>query len=451
MKYGAALSKRRHRILKWADKQISRTLARSVTNPEQSTLTQDILKFMDSFALPWALDSTEIHMLLGRQEGMRCVYTTRERDKHTFAVFFDNDDHEHDDDAPIAPPEATEARREVPRSPCDTSEDESASESGEEDARDGRASKAARSEATEDEDETWTETMQSDLDFALKHPVSPTTRFVFRKIHKVTLFPDPTHAAKLVIMCDCGYAPRIGLACYHIWCFLFTIIKAIPKSIGDGAGFVQHICECLRRPTACQNCRSADTFEEFSWSSHPSFVFEDMFNMSIVSKVKYHAVVRPDVNANALFSGGGVQHNVFHPRMSAQLFREFSSHNNPEGTSRVPKAGLPDRDDESDESNDDCDDRQDQSAASASRSSSRSAVPTLRGLEHLLQGMWDRTARIKDKKQRADARRRLQSKMQEANEEIHSLHVESLPKQLHRYHSVRDRMLGLPGAAPGCE
>ncbi len=89
------------------------------------------------------------------------------------------------------------------------------------------------------------------------------------------------------------------------------------------------------------------------------------------------------------------------------------------------------------------------SAASATRTSQRSAVPTLRGLEHLLQRMWDRTERIKDRKQKADAKRRLQSKMLEANDEIHSLHVESLPKQLHRYYSIRDRMLRSPGVVPG--
>ncbi len=431
-KYDKILNRRCHGLLKWSDKQISRSLARTVTNPEMSTLSPSILISMDSFALPWALDSAELQMLFGRKEGLRCVYTMCVRDKHFFAIFFEGEEAE--DDVPVAPEEASTTHREAQRSPCDSSEDETAPDSDDERATE----KHARVEIISvlDEDASWDASMQDDLDFALKHPVSPNTRFCYKKIHKIEVLPDPNNVSKVLIMCDCGYASRIGLACYHTWCFLFTILKAIPS-----AG-VFHCADCKIRPTTCETCKMQAEFQDFSWAQHPLFAFEDMFNLNIVSKIKYHAVLRPDCDASFFFNANGAQHNVFHPRISTELFQLFVRSNEPEGISRLPHAGLPDNAyDSPDES--DHDDGAPMQSSTVSRSSNRRIIPTLPSLNFLLQGMWERTNRMTDKKRRDDARSIIGKHMNAANDELNSLHVDVAPPRLHRYHSVRDRRLGV--------
>ena len=128
IKYDKLLKRRRHRLVKWADKQISRGLGRGVTNPAESTITPDILNHLDSFLLPWALDTLEVQMLCGRNIKSRCVYTEERGGKHIFAVFFEED--EDNEDAPTAPDEANpETTPAVPGSPNDTSEDETEADS----------------------------------------------------------------------------------------------------------------------------------------------------------------------------------------------------------------------------------------------------------------------------------------------------------------------------------
>ena len=444
IKYDKTLNRRRHRLVKWADKQISRGLARGVTNPAESTLTPEILNHLDSLMLPWGLDNLEVQMLCGRNSKLRCVYTEERGGKHIFAVFFEAD--EDDEDAPTAPEEANPATTPaVPGSPNDTSEDESEPDSEEDHDAGASTRKAALVEDADDENE-WTEAMQEELEYALRHPIASDTTFFYKKVRKLTIMPDPKNRGKMLIICDCGYAPRIGEACRHVWCFIFTILKAIPRGI-DGTSFAIRMCDCLTKPTPCVDCRSAEDYNAFSWDSHPLFTFEDMVNMDIVSKVKYHAALRPDVNANSLFPE---EHpKAFHPRISLQLFNQFIQFHEPQGTSCVPTSGIPSDSHDHDDHDDD-DDRG--AAASSARNTKtpgarergkRTVVPTFPMVNNLLSSMWSRTERLQDKKIKAEARAIILTHMQDANDKIMALHADLAPKRMKRFFNLRDRVLGL--------
>ena len=207
------------------------------------------------------------------------------------------------------------------------------------------------------------------------------------------------------------------------------------------------MCDCLTKPTPCVDCRSAEDYNAFSWDSHPLFTFEDMVNMDIVSKVKYHAALRPDVNANSLFPE---EHpKAFHPRISLQLFNKFSKFHKPQGTSCVPTSGIP----SDSHDNDDHDDDDDRGASASSAPNpkaqggrergKRTVVPTFPMVNNLLSAMWSRTERLQDKKIKAEARAIILTHMQDANDKIMALHADLVPKRLKRYYNLRDRVLGL--------
>jgi hypothetical protein len=104
--------------MKWADKKISRSLGRDVTIANESTLTSDNLKQLDSLVLPWMVDTMKVQMLLGRKESLSCIFTAHNHVNcsSTFAVFFDDD--EADEDVAAVPDVANpEHAPEVPLSP----------------------------------------------------------------------------------------------------------------------------------------------------------------------------------------------------------------------------------------------------------------------------------------------------------------------------------------------
>jgi len=447
-KYEKTLKRRRHKLLKWADKLISRVLARSITNPDKSTLTPAILTHIDGLMLPWMVDTLEVQMLCGRKDTMRCVYTDATSAKHVFAVFFEEDEpNDEMDDVPTAPEQANPATvPEVAPSPEDSSEDELASDSSE--AGDQPRKTAREQIVVDDEEEEWTDAMQAELEDVLSNPIAPNTEFFFKKVRTLTLLSDPKNPSKLIIICDCGFAPRIGCACRHTWCFLFTILKAIPRILGDGAGMCIDMCQCLSKPVCCPDCSSQPGYRPFGWEEHDLFSFQDMVNMDIASKVKYHAVLRPDVNANSLFPEEHPQ--AFHPRISKALFRKFTSFHKHEGTARVPKSGIPETPGDDDANDGDCD-GEDATAGppppnSKRDRSQRRIVPTFPMVDNLLKGMWQRTDRLSDREIKAQAKSIILTMMQEANEAIMILHPDLAPKRMHRFYSQRDRILGL--AAP---
>jgi len=283
------LNRRRRKLLKWADKQISRTLGRSVTNANESTLTDAILTHLDSLVLPWMVDTIEVQMLLGRKESLRCIYTSDTVNASTFAVFFE--DEELEDDLGAGPEVANpQGLPEIPRSPLDTSSDER-EQSDDADDSSKRQSLDSTIVIDDDDEDEWTEQMQQEMEYILANPLQPNTTFLHRKVRTLTLQRDPQNGNYLLIICDCGYAPRIGCACRHVWCFLFTILKAIPRSL-DAAGVAIQLCECLNHPNACEDCKAAENYKAFQWENFPLFQFQHMINMDVASKVKYHALLQ---------------------------------------------------------------------------------------------------------------------------------------------------------------
>ena len=440
-KYDKTLTRRRRLLLKWADKQISRSLGRTMTNANESTLSDGMLTHLDSLLLPWMVDTIEVQMLLGRKESLRCIYTSDTVNGSTFAVFFE--DGEVDDDNGDVPESANpEGLPEIPHSPLDTSSDER-----EESNDDNDLSKRQNVDSAlvnEDED-AWTEQMQEELDYILANPLQPNTTFFYRKVRTLTLKRDPQNGNYLLIICDCGYAPRIGCACRHVWCFLFTILKAIPRNLA-GAGFAVQLCECLNHPTPCETCKAAENYRDFSWEDFPQFQFEHMVNMDVASKVKYHALLRPDINASSLFPE--VHGAEFHPRISANLFQQFTRFHRPEGFANVPTAGIPENCEVSD------DDGRGGSPPNANpqeapRRSSRTAVPTFPMISNVVQSIWDRIHRLKDSKTKAESKSLLWTNLQDTLEQIDALEPLRQPRKLTRFYSMRDRVMGLSNHMDG--
>lgn len=206
------------------------------------------------------------------------------------------------------------------------------------------------------------------------------------------------------------------------------------------------LCECLTSPNSCGNCKSAESYRAFSWDNFPQFNFEHMMNMDVASKVKYHAVLRPDVNGNSLFPE--VHSTGFHPRISANLFQQFARTNRPEGFANVPTAGIPENcgteDDENDEDGgNDGDSTPKPNPSEASRRSSRTITPTFPMVSNLVQNIWDRINRFNDSKSKGEARSLLWTNLQDTNEQINALQPALLPKKLTRFYSLRDRVIGL--------
>jgi hypothetical protein len=444
-KYEKTLNRRRRKLLKWADKQISRTLGRSVTNANESTLTDAILTHLDSLVLPWMVDTIEVQMLLGRKESLRCIYTSDTVNASTFAVFFE--DEELEDDLGAGPEVANpQGLPEIPRSPLDTSSDER-EQSDDADDSSKRQSLDSTIVIDDDDEEEWTEQMQQEMEYILANPLQPNTTFLYRKVRTLTLQRDPQNGNYLLIICDCGYAPRIGCACRHVWCFLFTILKAIPRSL-DAAGAAIQLCECLNHPNACEDCKAAENYKAFQWEDFPLFQFQHMINMDVASKVKYHALLRPELDANSLFEE--VHSAAFHPRISAHLFQQFTRFHRPEGFANVPKAGIPENGDVSgDEDDADGGSNENPNPEVAPRRSSRNVLPTLPMISNVVQSTWDRIHRLKDSKIKAEAKSLLWTNLQDTLEQINALEPVRQPRSLTRYYSERDRVLGLANHMEG--
>jgi hypothetical protein len=211
------------------------------------------------------------------KESLSCIYTAETVNASSFAVFFEDADVE--DDHGGAPDVANpDGAPEIPGSPQDTSSDER-DESEDETASAKRQNIREDSELV-DEDE-WTDQMQTELDYVLANPLKFNTTFFYRKIRTLTLKRDPKNGTYLQqIICDCGYAPRVGCACRHIWCFLFTILKAIPRSLG-GFGSVIQLCDCLTSPNSCENFKAGESYRPFSLEDFPQFNFEHMMNVDV--------------------------------------------------------------------------------------------------------------------------------------------------------------------------
>jgi hypothetical protein len=303
-------------------------------------------------------------------------------------------------------------------------------------------SKRAKSGDVEEEIEEWTIDMQKELENLLENPLPEHTNFIYTKIRTVTLMPDPKNSAKLIGTCSCGYCNRIGFACRHFFCMLFTVLRFSIVSI-DSAHSVINLCNCASSPRSCIHCMENPHFKKFEWGN---FDFMSLINLDIGSKMKYHATLRPNFDSAAAFP---TQHYpAFYPRIAACVFGPFALHNEPVSSRNILKSGIPENhvDNSDNEGWEELESDSQLPPRSRRRSSSiRSEVPTLPRLMNDLQRIWERTERLKDsksQKSRTNARAMILSTMRTLEEQVAAIHPDLAPKRNTRYYSKRDRYIG---------
>ncbi len=428
IRYERLLTSRMKKLMKWASRQLNGSLARGVTNASDSTLSLATLKYMDSAMLPWQVETVEEQMLLGRGD-LRCVYTASEGTKHTFAVWYEGEKDDNDDAHKLRTDEIGE------------SSDDGDSEADDDDDED--LARAKRQKGADPVAEDWTEEMEEELEEIMENPINSETKFVFRRIRKVVVMKDPKDAANMLMSCSCGYHKRIGVACRHIWCLLFTILKAFPIVI-EGIHRITNICVCMSKPTTCPSCMAEPQYSKFDWENFPTFDFRKMVNMDLGNKVKYHAILHTDADTENIFPD--VHSTVFFPRIPASLFQRFVSNNDPEGSDDVPKSGLPQTSDVQDG------DEFDDTVTGSSRSSQpqqrtadrtqREEVPTFQRLHNKLEALWDRVQRLK-KAVSNSAKSLILRTLISLEEQIFAQHPDKEPKRMQRYFSRRDKYMGI--------
>lgn len=425
IRYERLLTCRMKKLLRWVNRQLDGTLARGVTNESESTLSIALLKRLDAEMLPWMLDTVEEQMLLGRGD-LRCVYTASNGSRHTFSVWYEGEKHDTDD--------AHKLQTAVHGAGSSDDENGDVSGDGGDYGDDGHEEPKRRK--IDSHDENWTDEIEAELDQILSNPVSVETEFMFRKVRRVVAMVDPKDASNVLLSCSCGYHKRIGVACRHIWCLLFTILKAVPVLL-EGTHRVRSMCNCVQKPTTCPTCMESPHYSKFDWEQFPTFDFFKMVNMDVGNKVKYHAILHTHAPTENLFPV--IHSTVFYPRIPASLFRKFLEDNDPEGMDRVPTSGLPLNNDQQD--NPDHDDRdQGVSGASKIRHSSdrthRQEVPTYARVFNKLEAIWDRTQRLK-KDACNSTKSLILTTLNSLEEQILSQHPDLQPKR------TRDKYLGI--------
>ena len=190
--------------------------------------------------------------------------------------------------------------------------------------------------------------------------------------------PDPNNAAKLIGTCSCGYSFRIGFACRHFWCMLFTVLRCNFVLL-DGHHSVTNLCECTSSPRSCVECMEKPHFKKFEWGD--DFDFLSLFNLDIGSKIKYHATLRSNFDSAQAFPT--LHSSAFYPRIAASIFQPFANHNDPVSPRSVLKSGIPDTHMENSENDDGWEDVQTEAPPPASRrrSSSSRVVPAWHGVQ----------------------------------------------------------------------
>ena len=428
-RYEGIRAARKTRLMRWIRRQLDGTLARGPTNPDDTTLSANDLTGLDSELLPWLLDTFEEQALLGRVLGMRCIYVETAAgasDKVVFAVYFEDADQE----------EAIAADR--ARTRPGNSDSEESGEGSEDDAPGSakRLCTVQNEDNVTNEDETWTDEMQKELEELVESPLTEEMKFVYKRVRRVAFKMDPRDPSKMIISCNCGFPNRIGCACRHILCVIFTVLKQNRVDI-DGHS-VTSLCSCTSSPRTCTECMRLPHHKEFEWDN---FDLRSLVNLDIGSKVKYHATLQPNFDSTSLFPA--IHDGTFFPRIAASIMHKFARNNDVVDPHAVPKIGIPDAN----------------SAEISERGSSpappptgdrrrhavREEVPTLPRLVSDLERIWARTERLKDSKlsfKRTEARKIMLAAMRSMDDQVSSLHPDLEPKRMQRYFSRRDYYLG---------
>jgi hypothetical protein len=133
-------------------------------------------------------------------------------------------------------------------------------------------------------------------------------------------------------------------------------------------------------------------YRKFDWGQ---FDLLNLVNLDIGSKLKYHAVLHPTVDASKLFPDQNVcRFGCFWPRIPASIVSMFEAHNDTVHPRLVPKSGLPEE-----RSRDDIEEAEDASPPPSqphARRRIREEVPTLFRAINDLERIWGRTDRLKN-------------------------------------------------------
>ena len=260
----------RHRErMRWITGQMTGTLFRQPTNKADNLLTTELLKLLDQFVLPWALDCFEEQLLFACQPNVEVHYLGV--DKGTYAFCCDRGHAgcvEEDDKDVVAAAHAsfTTTRRQNDESSDDSSScnEEDQDSDGDADHTDADADAEAEQaaelllESLGDAGDAqhfknhFKHLLDSSIDY--DDPVAPGTAFLYKKVQHVLFKPSTQDATKCTVSCTCGFSTSHGVSCRHILAVLLKILEAAnPVDL---------------------------------WSS---INILDLFNMAIVSKHKYHA------------------------------------------------------------------------------------------------------------------------------------------------------------------
>ena len=434
-RYEGIRGARKTRLMRWIRRQLDGSLARGPTNPDDTTLCLPQFVLLDAELLPWSLDTFEEQALLGRVQGLRCQYiesATAFSDKITFAVYFEGDDQQEEEIV------ADRARTE----PKNSDSEEEKEEIEDDDLDSPSVKRPCASE--KNEDENWTAEMQKELEEIVECPLKEEMKFVYKKVRRVAMRIDPKDPMKLILSCTCGYPNRIGCACRHIFCVLFTVLKSNRVEL-DSFHSVTNLCSCTSSPRTCSTCMQSPHYKKFEWG--PNFDFLSLVNLDIASKVKYHAMLRPNFDAVSLFPT--LHDSTFFPRIAASIMHTFARNNNVVNSRVIPKIGIPD-------ANtgllNDTSDRESSPPPPPTghgvrrrHASVREEVPTLARLVSDLERIWGRTDRLKDSKslaKRTEARKLMLSIMRGMEDQVSSLHPDLEPQRMQRYFSKRDYYVG---------
>ena len=414
-KHDIAHREKRLKLLAWVDKQVGRVLCRGPTNAQVSTVTPELLAALDAILLPWAVDEVEVQLLLAQQDNMRCIYVS----DNEFKVFYDGENANDDDNVPD--PAVTNMLEE--------SSDDDSSDSSEEDPRASSKSKPNEFEGEEEPRvdrvtyDFCARDMNAEFENVMANPLPVGTTFCWKKIRTITVIPDSTDACYVKLVCRCGYPVRIGHSCRHVFGFLFSVLTTIQKA---------------RNPKA-----------DFAWSAFGEVQWEDLVNMDICSKIKYHAVMHDESGAASAGFFKLSKAMSWHPRIPASIMRTFRTLADPVGLDAVPPAGLPSqisprrqqarRLESRDEQSSDTGER---GGEAASRRSSRDPVPTEHKVFGDLERIWERTVRLKEGSKQAEARRLIATTLGTLEDQIHAMQPDAAPLQLTRRFTLSDRFHG---------
>jgi len=417
--------------------------------PDESVFTKGDVDGMDAVMLPWAVECLEDQAALGLK--MQVMFTkkgkTRETKSHdtsrnrpdagAFKVWYDGGEGSSDDgDAMVVNADDLSDYSNSSESGSSSSSDGEGSESSTESSRkQSLPTKESRDSSSEDLDSEDADDVNEDafnpdefLDRCIAAPLEGCTKFHWRKVRTVLVAPlyddAQRNTGKYQLICNCGFSTRIGVVCRHIFAVLFHML-----------------CNLLRTENSEDSGDDlAPEPKSINWSI---ISLQELCNMDIVSKVKYHAALHGRGNLFELST------NPFRPTIPFQVAQDFFRKYEPMPRSEqdiIPQNGLPCDEDDVDVTNSVAPLK---SAAPSNPNlqknqgvNQREIQPTEFGVSSLLMDTWKFTNRF-NVSEKNTARRLIRQRILELQNEIKGMETQTVRSEdLHRRFSKRDMFNG---------